>query len=131
MIAWSQKYATGIERIDEQHRMIFKMAADFEGALDEGGGERAYGALLGYLGAYCRGHFRFEESCMEDYKCPVAQENKDAHVHFMEVLDDYSRRYETGGYQAEDAKELVDLIDSWLDAHICRIDIHIKNCVRD
>ena len=31
---WSDQYATGIDHIDDQHKMIFKMAEDFRAALD-------------------------------------------------------------------------------------------------
>jgi len=33
---WSDDYATGIERIDEQHKTIFRMAEDFGAALATG-----------------------------------------------------------------------------------------------
>ncbi len=42
---WSEKYSTGVERIDEHHRMLFKMAADYRVALDKGHGERVYAVL--------------------------------------------------------------------------------------
>jgi len=128
---WSDNYATGIERIDEQHKMIFKMAEDFRGALYEGGGERTYGLLLDFLDRYCRGHFGFEERCMEQYHCPVAERNKQAHLRFVEVLAGFRQRYAGSGFLAVDARELVDAVDRWLDDHICRIDVHLRDCVKE
>ena len=128
---WSDNYATGIERIDEQHKTIFKMAEDFRGALSEGGGERTYGLLLDFLNRYCRGHFGFEERCMEEYHCPVAERNKEAHVRFVEVLGGFRQRYAASGFLAVDARELVDAVDRWLDDHICRIDVHLRDCVKE
>ena len=37
---WSEAFATGVSRIDDQHKMLFAMAADFRDALDESRGER-------------------------------------------------------------------------------------------
>ncbi|MBI5854790.1 MAG: hemerythrin family protein [Nitrospirae bacterium] len=128
---WSDEYATGIERIDEQHKMIFKMAEDFRAALDEGQGERTYGLLLDFLDRYCRGHFGFEERCMEEYRCPVAQRNKEAHASFVEVLGGFRQRCAASGYLTADARELVDTVDRWVADHICRIDVHLKDCVRE
>ena len=126
---WKDAYATGVQRLDEQHMMIFNTADDFRTALDEGVGESVYPTLLDFLFAYCEGHFRFEEGCMEEHRCPVAQKNKAAHTMFLATFRDYRLRYETRGYQAEDARALIDKVDRWLDEHICRIDVHLKKCV--
>ena len=126
---WRDDYATGVQRIDEDHKMIFKMAEDFRSALDEGRGGTVYAVLLDALRLYCDGHFGFEEQCMETYRCPVAQRNKEAHVGFLETLSGFKQRYAASGYDRTDARRLVDTVDQWLDNHICRIDIHLKRCV--
>lgn len=127
---WSEEYATGVERIDDQHKMIFKMAEDFRAALDEGLGERVYGELLQSLALFTRSHFGFEERCMDKHRCPMAQRNRDAHVRFLEVLSEFQQRYAVSGFDSVDARNLVDTIDRWLAAHICRIDVHLRQCVR-
>jgi len=126
---WSEDYATGIERIDEDHKMIFKMAEDFRAALDEGVGSAVYPVLLDGLTLYCRGHFGFEEQCMEAYRCPVAQKNSKAHARFIETLSGFKQRYAVNGFDRTDARRLVDTVDQWLADHICSIDIHLKRCV--
>jgi hemerythrin len=127
---WSETYATGIAEIDEQHKTIFNMTGDFRAALDEGQGEGSYGLLLEFLERYCRGHFDFEERCMEEYRCPAAQQNKDAHVRFDGVLAGFRQRYAASGYRLADARELLDVVEQWLSNHICGVDIHLKNCVK-
>ena len=127
---WSDKYATGIQRIDEQHRMLFKMSNDFQSALDERRGERIYGIFLDFLDNYCRRHFHFEERCMVEYHCPVAQKNKEAHSMLLATLRDYQQRYAANGYLDADARELTNTVDRWLDEHICHIDIHLRDCVK-
>ncbi len=126
---WSDDYATGVQRIDEDHKMIFKMADDFRAALDVGRGELVYSVLLKSLSLYCRSHFGFEERCMEEFRCPVAEKNKEAHGKFVEKLSEFQERYATSGYDHTDARRLVDTVDQWLDDHICRIDVHLKQCV--
>jgi len=126
---WSEDYATGVEQIDKDHQMIFQMSEDFRTALDEGLGCEVYSVMLGNLSAYCRGHFSFEERCMTEHKCPVAQKNKAAHKKFMQTLSGFQQRYATQGYNHVDGRLLVDTVDQWLDSHICRIDIHLKRCV--
>ena len=67
---------------------------------------------------------------MEEYRCPVAQKNKAAHLMFLDTLRDYRQRYAVSGYLATDARELVNTLDRWLDNHICRIDVHLRKCVK-
>ncbi len=127
---WSDQYATGVARLDEQHKMIFKMAEDFRECLDVGQGG-TYDMVLDIMDSYCRHHFGFEERCMEEHRCPVAQENKEAHGKFVEVLSDFRQRYERTGYDPVDARKFVDAVDRWLSEHICRIDVHLRQCVSE
>jgi hemerythrin len=39
---WSDEYSTGVERIDNQHKMLFRMSEDFRTSLDDGLGDRIY-----------------------------------------------------------------------------------------
>jgi hemerythrin len=126
---WREEFATGVDRIDEDHRMIFKMAGDFRAALDAGRGRAVYATLLDSLYVYCRGHFGFEEQCMHEHRCPVAQKNKKAHANFLEALAGFIQRYADNGYDANEARRLTDTVDRWLVDHICNIDIHLKRCV--
>ena len=126
---WKEDYATGVERVDEDHKMIFRMSEDFRAALDEGLGDDVYSVMLDNLRLYCRGHFGYEERCMNEYRCPVAQQNKEAHAGFIEVLSGFQKRYTESGYDRADARKLVDTVDQWLTKHICNIDIHLKRCV--
>jgi len=126
---WSEAYATGVERIDEQHRMLFKLSEDYRSALDEGHGERVYGSLLQSLNLYARSHFKFEEGCMERCHCPAAQTNKDAHAGFVAFLKRFDERFAAGGFNAEDAHTLTDTIDRRLSDHICRIDVQLRDWV--
>ena len=126
---WSEDYATGVQRIDEDHKMIFKMVEDFRAALDVGQGIAVYSVLLESLKLYCRGHFGFEEQCMDKYHCPVAEKNKKAHEMFLENFSEFEERYAVTGYDHEDARRLVDTVEQWLQDHICNVDIHLKRCV--
>src|SRR4051794_13211320 len=119
---WTNIYATGVERLDEQHRMLFKMVEDFQAALDQGGGVRVYGGLLQSLALYARSHFRFEEECMDRYHCPVAQSNREAHVKFIQFLGEFQQRYSASGFDHADACTLMDTLNLWQADHVCLID---------
>jgi hemerythrin len=126
---WSEQFATGIPRIDNHHRRLFKLAEDFRAALDEGAGARTYGTLLQALAIHTRAHFGFEERCMRVYRCPVARENTAAHGRFREVLSEFQQRYVAHGFDRAAARALMDFLDQWFTGHVGRIDVQLKHYV--
>ncbi len=127
---WKDKYAIGIEPIDEQHKTLFQMVGDYQAVLNDGKGEQTYSLLLGTLDTYARCHFGIEEQCMVQHRCPVAEKNKNAHAKLIEILSGFQNRYCANGYDYAEASRLVDTLEQWLADHICRIDIHLKKCVK-
>ena len=126
---WSDRYATGVKALDEQHKMLFQMSEDFRATLNEGRGERGYGLLLESLDEYARAHFMLEEQCMHRYRCPAAQMNREAHATFVEAMSGFRKRYAVNGFNPADALQLVQYVDDWLANHIGRIDVQLKPCV--
>lgn len=127
MLRWKEEYATGVPRIDEQHRMLFQMGEDFRVALDEGGAERVYENLLDSHGLYVQAHFGLEERCMAACSCPAGRRNSDAHARFIETLGAWRGRHDAHGYREGDARELVDFLDRWLSGHIAGVDVEIRD----
>lgn len=126
---WSERYATGIGHLDEQHKMLFKMSEDYRETLKEERGERMYGLMLESLDEYARAHFGLEQDCMYRYRCPAAETNSKAHLQFVEVLGWFRRRYAENGFNLTEAQRLVEFVDEWLANHIGRIDVQLKPCV--
>ncbi len=127
---WRPEYATGIQQVDDQHRAIFKVADDFQEALDAGVGEHNYRMVLDFLNHYVRAHFGFEETCMARFHCPAAQQNKRAHAEFITVINDFTQRFTDNGYATADASALTSTVNQWLDRHICAIDARLKDSVQ-
>jgi hemerythrin len=125
MVTWSNAYATGVQSIDEQHQMLFRLTNDFHAAL-ETDGEAMYEKMLTSLESYARAHFRLEEECMVRYRCPVADQNRRAHDRFTQILADMRERYTIIGFDRKDAQELIGLLEEWLVNHISRIDVQLK-----
>lgn len=123
---WSEQYATGIAALDEQHKMLFRMAGDFRETLNEGRAERVYGLMLESLADYARAHFGIEEQCMLRYQCPFAERNSAAHAEFVDAMTYFQRRYDATGFSAADASHLVEYVENWLAHHIGGIDVRLR-----
>ena len=126
---WIEAYATGVHRIDEQHKMLFRMAEDFGAALNDGAGARVYDSFLHSLNLYASSHFRFEEGCMDRCKCPAAGMNRDAHASFIEFAAQFRERYDANGFDVVEARHLAEAIESWLADHICKIDLQLRDAL--
>lgn len=124
---WIEAYATGVARIDEQHKMLFQLGEDFRLALGEGRGERVYENLLDSLALYAQAHFGAEERCMAACRCAAAARNATAHARFIEMVTGYRERYDRAGYREGDAGELVDFLEQWLAGHIAGIDVELRD----
>ncbi len=126
---WKEDYATGVPEVDEQHRFLFAFSEEFRDALENGFGEKTYDLFLEFLKTYAEVHFNFEEKCMLAHLCPVANRNRKEHVSFSRLVEQEETEYRNHGFDRQRALALTNMIDQWLDSHICRIDIQLKDCV--
>ena len=127
---WTNAHATGIPAVDDQHKVLFKSVNDFRKALEANEREDSCGPMLTFLERFTRKHFVFEEGCMEQHRCPVAQQNKREHAAILATLHVHREWYTTGGYDPNDAHLLLDALEHWLESHICRVDRQLKHCVK-
>lgn len=128
MIEWDDKFATGVEKIDEQHKKLFKMLNDFETLVQSGDAEARFEDALKFLGNYTKVHFGCEEICMQQMACPVLEVNKKAHASFLAVFEGFMDRFKSEGYSDALANELLRTAQGWLVKHICGVDVKMNAC---
>lgn len=126
---WNERFATGVEHLDHQHRMLFQMESDLSQALAKGGGAGVYAEFLRSLDMYSRMHFAAEEECMFRFQCPAASANLDGHRAFRTLLDDSEQKFKARGYRHDDATATAEAIRFWLVSHIGRIDTQLRPLV--
>ena len=66
---------------------------------------------------------------MEQYKCPIAVENKQAHDEFMKQFGNLYTRWQNGTMDAKTARKTHEALALWIKNHILDIDTHMKACV--
>lgn len=89
---WNEQYSTGIQEIDEQHRlMLLRFAAiDQSIKLDQGWSATHY-AIVGLL-QIARTHFSLEEALMRMYGYPETEAHKKEHQEFFQKLESFERQ---------------------------------------
>src|SRR5271165_6537178 len=107
MLRWSEEFATGSPLVDVQHKMLIEKTNELEKVLNGPPPNKAfYDDLLDFLGTYVATHFKFEEQCMSQHKCPVHEENQQAHAAFLSVFAKFKERYQIQGPKPELLKSL-------------------------
>jgi hemerythrin len=132
MIIWDEDtMSTGIPIIDAQHKKLFKKFNDFSEAIAEKKTREAAAELLDFLQFYATWHFGQEENCMNEYKCPVAAENKQAHAEFVRKFSQFYTEWQTGNMTPELARDTYMELENWLVRHVARVDTQLRSCVKN
>lgn len=125
-IVWTQDLNTGIEVIDDQHKMIVDYINQLELVVKQRD-RAAVGGVLVDLTDYTLSHFAFEESLQEDAGYMFAKPHKSVHEVFARRIARYQERHNGGDNVAE---ELHAMLVNWLIDHIKRDDMAYVSAVK-
>ena len=131
LIAWSDDYRIGIEKIDEQHKGFFAAAHRLHDAIMMSEGEQAVEEAMQFLKNYAVEHFQTEEAFMLEHKFPGLEEHKKIHAQFLNHFDEFVAEYKTHLTPSQAiADEVLEIAQDWLIDHIADIDTvyaaHVK-----
>jgi len=133
MILWSEKFATGSNVIDQQHRMLINHINHLEWMVTSTNLNREDCEYLihltSFLQSYAEKHFQYEEECMENYRCPASEKNKQAHAGFLAFFRQFKKRCEAEGFRPEMLRTLHQTLSSWITEHILAVDTRLKPCI--
>jgi hemerythrin len=134
MVIWNEKFECGSPRIDLQHQMLINNINHLEGMLTNTNPSREECNflihLVGFLESYAEIHFKFEEQCMESYRCPAHQQNQAAHEQYREFFRRFKERYSAEGFRPEVLKDLHQMVSTWIEEHILQVDTRLKPCLK-
>ena len=88
------------------------------------------GKLLDFLGQYVVRHFAEEEKLMEEWDCPIASANMQAHAQFLSTFSGLKKQFDENGNGSVLVLQIHDLLSKWLIQHISRIDVQLREMSR-
>ena len=125
-IQWEDRYNTGNEQLDEQHRIW----VDFYNRLDAAMMEKSWQDLqetksdiLKKMAEYVDCHFRYEEDFMRSIGYPDSDKHWRMHKNFRDKIYRICRDQQEGKLVLN--REVMDLIKSWLLNHIIEHDMRV------
>lgn len=116
VIAWNDRYATGIPAIDRQHQSLFVALAQLHEAFREGRGRAEVGKILDFLVKYVQIHFADEEAYMRRIQYPELMAHIEEHRKLTARVMDLHERHASGEVSA--SMETSVLLFEWLRDHI-------------
>ena len=125
-VEWSIDLETGIETVDEQHRQYFNLLNHYLAKATENtsDSEQAFDLLekFKFLYEYAEEHFSSEEAIMKEAGYPGYESHRQAHLYFLEHLEELYARMKTQGFSMSLGREVNYYIIEWFVEHIRRTD---------
>lgn len=130
MFDFTDKYLTGIDSIDDQHRRLFEIIASLHDAAEASKkGYDRYDFILETLAElkeYTETHFADEEEYMESINYAGLDAQRKAHRSFVERISKIELN-ELDENQEEYLANLTDFLIKWLSQHILKMDCKIHS----
>lgn len=124
---FTDKYKTGIELVDEEHKKLFEIIKDTNDLIYEEFVPDKYDAIIHIIGElkdYTVKHFSDEEEYMSSIGYEGIEAQKAAHMAFVDKLNRINFD-DVDDNQHEYLCELTDYLLNWLSAHILKMDKRI------
>lgn len=125
---WSDELATGIQKIDEQHRKLIELVNGLHDALSRGKSREVLGGLLKDLAEYTDYHFKTEERAFARYAYVNAAAHKKSHDDLIDQLQDLMAKHAKGSLAV--GVETLNFLIGWVKNHIMKEDRLYIDCLK-
>lgn len=115
---WDVSLETGYEKVDNQHRQLFKALNNIIEASNLGKGSEEVFKTLDFLTGYTIMHFSDEEKLMVKYDYPDYLIHKRYHDDFKGTVGDFTQRLVKEGPTEEMVGIVTTAVGDWLLNHI-------------
>lgn len=127
-MVWDGSLAVGNAVIDQEHRTLFGIFSQLQGAILDGSGGSAIGPILCALSDYIGVHFDHEEHLMLRYGYAGYAGHKAQHDDLLQGLSQLIYRFEMGEQQV--TLDTLDFLHTWLSVHIRQEDLKLATALR-
>ncbi len=129
LVQWSDRYATGIAEVDDQHKTLFNAVNDLHDGLMGGKGKEAIQKTLDFLVDYTVKHFSDEEKFMKQQGFPGLSAHHTEHTMLLDEVASFREQY-TKNAAAVRPMEVARFLGDWLTHHIHQMDMQYAAFVK-
>ncbi len=131
MKLWDERFATGHQQIDDEHRSFCSQLDGIKQAIAEGAGREQIVQLIVVLQKYALRHFAREEAYMLRVNCPAQKANCTAHRELEAKLERWLELLTMSGAPVSVLSDVHRESTSWIADHILNIDCQLRGCVQN
>jgi hemerythrin-like metal-binding protein len=114
--SWSDRYALGVEVIDQQHQRLFRLIDQLAWGIQQGNAEPALQSVFDELSDYTKTHFQTEEQLMAESGFPGGAGHREKHRGLEASLADLVAKASRG--EPWVSLETMNFLRQWLYHHI-------------
>lgn len=130
IIEWSESLSVGIQKVDEQHKMLIQMMDQLDQAIRSSQSSEVIEDVLTNLFNYAQQHFALEEELFRKHKYPEMALHELEHQRFIAKAFAFKERL--SAKRPGLALELLTFLSSWVLNHIeltdKRYSKHLHDC---
>ncbi len=130
MFTWDPTLETGVNEIDEQHRLLFRKADAVLEAVAAGQGAMEVRRTLQFLSDYAALHFETEERFMRAAGFPDADAHAEIHQRINRRLVEMAAEFHARGASPALVADVEALVRGWLTMHIAEKDRAVADWIR-
>jgi len=119
---WDDKYSLHVEKIDKQHKELFRLSAVVE-SLDDQTTKEEIKKLLNSFFIYMKEHFHDEEAYMKSIGYPLLKKHHELH---HEIIEDFTNLIKNNHTLESLKDEIKKATKKWLIDHIMENDLKIE-----
>lgn len=124
-LEWTQALELGIDRLDEQHRQLIRIANELMELIRAEGGHQALAVATDKLSAYVMTHFDDEERYMASIDFPHLEEHRKEHDALSAMVAGFAGKLSRG--EALTPEDLKLFLRKWVIGHILTSDMRLKD----
>lgn len=129
-ILWTEDLATGVSRIDDQHKELFRRINILFDACNQGRGKGEIEGVVKFLEDYLETHFSEEEKYMKQCSFPAYSRHKARHFEFIEKFSGIKKKLHSEGPGLLVVLTINQLLIDWLREHIRKLDRELGDFLR-
>jgi hemerythrin len=126
---WNEKFNTGVETIDSQHKKLVSIINALNNAVHESHAGPAIGGIISELEDYTRYHFSEEERILDSYESEDLEPQRRQHEFFTGEIARMKKTFQEGKFGGS-SQSLLSFLRDWLVNHILDQDKKIGMLVR-
>jgi len=121
-ILWTEDLAVGVDKIDDQHKELFRRVQGLLDACKAGRGKDAVVDTIHFLESYVIEHFSAEENLQREVAYPEYLNHKAVHDKFLEDVAALRKSLDEEGPGLSTIATTNTMVVDWLINHIKRMD---------